>query len=107
MNLYYMYRVDLYEQRGLPREKAEKVIGIMAKYKKLFIEVMVREELGLIIPDPKESPAMSGFFTFISFFVFGSIPLLCYCVFLNVFRFVFGRFFFFFCVCVRLKLIVR
>ena len=58
----------------------------MAKYKKLFIEVMVREELGLLIPDPKESPTMSGFITFISFFVFGSIPLLCYVFFLSVFR---------------------
>lgn len=70
--------VDLYEQRGLPRDKAVEVINIMAKYKEFFIDVMCVEELQLKVPDDDDSPYREGFVTFCSFLVFGTMPLLAY-----------------------------
>lgn len=70
--------VDIFEEKGLPREKAEEVIQIMSKYKDFFISIMVMEELQLKIPDPDESPYKEGFVTFCSFLLFGTIPLLGY-----------------------------
>lgn len=73
--------IDLYENRGLPRDKAKVVIETMAKYRELFIDVMMTEELGLQVPDEDESPAKEGLITFTSFLVFGFVPLLGYIIF--------------------------
>ena len=70
--------VDLYESRGLPREKAEIVVATMAKYKDFFLDLMVTEELGLKIPGPKDNPYKSALAIGLSFFVFGLFPLLAY-----------------------------
>ena len=72
--------VDLYESRGLPREKAEEVIRVMAKYKDFFVDVMVREELGLEMPGEDESPVRQGFVTFVSFAISGFVPLFAYII---------------------------
>lgn len=75
--------VDLYENRGLPREKAELAVATMAKYKEFFLDVMVTEELGLQMPNTGDDPYKSGLITGISFLVFGSMPLLGYAAFLG------------------------
>lgn len=70
--------VDLYEERGLPREKAEIAVGIMAKYKEFFLDIMVIEELGLTMPDPKQNPYVAGLVNSTSFLISGLFPLLAY-----------------------------
>jgi VIT1/CCC1 family predicted Fe2+/Mn2+ transporter len=76
--------VDLYVQRGLPRDKAVEVVATMAKYKDFFIDLMVIEELGLKVPDKNDlEPWKSGLATATSFFVFGSIPLILYAIMLH------------------------
>ena len=75
--------VDLYEQKGLPREEAVKVIAIMSKHRDFFVNVMMAEELELIVPDPDDNPWIAGGVTFCSFVFFGTIPLLSYAVFYN------------------------
>jgi len=70
--------VDLYENRGLPREKAELAVAIMAKYKEFFLDIMVTEELGLTIPSKTHNPYKAGLVTGVSFFSFGILPLLSY-----------------------------
>lgn len=72
--------VDLYVNRGLPREKAEIVITTMAKYRDFFISVMVLEELELKIPDPNDNAYKDGFVTFASFLLFGSSPIIGYVI---------------------------
>lgn len=42
-----------------------------------FVDRMV-EELGLMPPDPSDSPAKQGVVTFLSFVAFGIVPLLAY-----------------------------
>ena len=43
--------VDIYTDRGMDREDAEKVISIMSKYKEFFVDVMMAEELQLQVPE--------------------------------------------------------
>mmetsp|Transcript_20348 Transcript_20348/g.36193 ORF Transcript_20348/g.36193 Transcript_20348/m.36193 type:complete len:299 (+) Transcript_20348:90-986(+) len=70
--------IELYEQRGLPLEKADVVVKTMAKYRDFFIDVMMAEELKLKVPDEDDNPYMDGFITFASFLIFGTLPLLGY-----------------------------
>ena len=75
-----MEMVDLYEARGLPRDKAERIIRIFSRYKDFFIELMLVEELGLQLPDPDDSPLKDGLVTFSSFVLFGMLPIVGYAV---------------------------
>lgn len=70
--------VELYEHRGMSKEDASSVVSVMAKYKDFFVDVMMVEELGLMVPDESESPAANGLVTFASFVACGSLPLLAH-----------------------------
>jgi len=70
--------VELYEGRGMSKDDAQRVVKTMAKYKDFFVDVMMVEELGLMVPDDDESPGMNGLVTFASFVACGSLPLLAH-----------------------------
>lgn len=72
--------VELYESRGLPRQSAEVVVNLMAKYKELFLDIMVAEELGLkpLKPEDAGNYWKGGLVTSAAFVVFGLFPLLAY-----------------------------
>eukprot|EP00043_Microstomoeca_roanoka_P009524 m.90867 g.90867 ORF g.90867 m.90867 type:complete len:376 (+) comp14607_c1_seq2:455-1582(+) len=72
--------VDLYQEKGITEEDAESIIRLMAKYREFFIDHMLVEELSLMPPDASESPAKNGLVIFLSFMIFGLIPLLSYLV---------------------------
>jgi len=42
--------IDIYVERGMEKNDAEKVIKIMSKYKEFFVNVMMAEELELQVP---------------------------------------------------------
>ena len=67
--------VELYEQKGLAKDKASRAVEIMSRYPEFFVDVMMVEELGLT---PEEGPCRSGMFTGLSFLFFGMVPLLGY-----------------------------
>lgn len=71
--------VDLYVQKGMTEEDAWLVVETFSKYPRVFVDLMMVEELGVI---PEEySPMMplkQGCIMFCSFVVFGAIPLLAY-----------------------------
>lgn len=74
--------IDIYVDKGMGREDAEKVINTMAKYKDFFVDIMMAEELELRVPDDdhvKES-MKEGVIMFCSFAIFGSLPLLGYVI---------------------------
>ena len=72
--------IEIYVQRGMSKEDAAAAIGLMSKYHEFFINVMMAEELGLMVPDEDDNPWFSGFITFCSFVFFGLWPLLGYLV---------------------------
>lgn len=70
--------VELYEAKGMSTEDAQLVMSTLSKYKDIFIDLMVRDELGLEVPSEDDNPWLDGFVTFMSFMVFGFVPLLAY-----------------------------
>eukprot|EP01132_Coremiostelium_polycephalum_P007965 gene7965-9798_t len=70
--------VDLYMQKGIPENVATEVVEILAKNPKGFVDIMMVEELG-IMPDAESEVAWkNGLVNFVSFLIFGIIPLLPY-----------------------------
>ncbi|MBS3066815.1 VIT1/CCC1 transporter family protein [Candidatus Pacearchaeota archaeon] len=71
--------IDIYMKRGLSKFDARKLVSIISKKKNFFVDQMMVEELNLI-NDIKSSPAKNAFVTFISFFIFGLIPVSVYLI---------------------------
>jgi VIT1/CCC1 family predicted Fe2+/Mn2+ transporter len=72
--------VELYEKKGISTDDALLVVHTLAKYKDAFIDIMMIEELNLMPVDDDDSPLTGGIITFVSFMLFGVIPLLSYLV---------------------------
>lgn len=74
--------VEIYtDKHGFSKEDAELIIGTMSKNEKFFIDHMCVEELGLMPPDDEDSSIKSAVVTFVSFIVFGVLPLISYLIF--------------------------
>ena len=69
--------IEIYTKRGLSKSDAQKLVNIISKKKNLFVDEMMVEELRMI-NDVKSSPVKNAIVTFISFFVFGLIPVSIY-----------------------------
>lgn len=72
--------VDLYVSKGMIEDDAQQMVGIMARYRDIFIDTMMVEELGLMPVDPADSPLKNGFVTLCAFLIFGCVPLASYVV---------------------------
>ncbi len=70
--------VELYLEKGLSGEDAETIVDILAKDRDTMVDVMMVEELGLFKSD--QSPLGNALATFLSFVLFGFVPLLSYVV---------------------------
>ncbi len=68
--------VELYVAKGMSDEDARTVVDIFARHQKAWVDIMMVEELGIVGDD--ESPLLSAVVTFLSFAVFGLVPLLAY-----------------------------
>jgi VIT1/CCC1 family predicted Fe2+/Mn2+ transporter len=68
--------VELYESKGLSKTDAEEIVAIISKNRKAWVDIMMVEELGIVSSD--ESPLKNALATFLSFALFGFIPLLTY-----------------------------
>eukprot|EP00906_Rhabdomonas_costata_P032116 RCo045267 len=72
--------VDLYINKGVSEQDASAMMDVMMKYPKVFVDLMMIDELG-IQPDAGEdewAPLKQGVIMFVSFITFGSVPLLAY-----------------------------
>jgi VIT1/CCC1 family predicted Fe2+/Mn2+ transporter len=65
-----------FKKKGLNEHDAKTVAHIVAKHKKTAVEIMMLNEHGIV--ELNTSPIKKGLYTFLSFLVFGSIPLLVY-----------------------------
>lgn len=69
--------VDILAERGVSRADAEAFADLYQRNPDLMADFMMQYELGMA--DPRDdNPAMSGLMTFLSFIVFGAIPLVPY-----------------------------
>ena len=67
--------VGILINKGFSQEDAETLAGIYKKNEKYWVDFMMNHELKM--PDPTDqNPVYTGLATFISFVVFGSIPLM-------------------------------
>ncbi|MFW9998113.1 MAG: VIT1/CCC1 transporter family protein, partial [Candidatus Odinarchaeota archaeon] len=89
--------VELYMEKGLTKEDASSIVSIISRNKSAWIDIMMVEELGILESD--ESPVKNALVTFISFAVFGSIPLVVYILSLFIPLLMENPFFIFFVAC--------
>eukprot|EP01116_Phalansterium_solitarium_P007121 TRINITY_DN19624_c0_g1_i1.p1 TRINITY_DN19624_c0_g1~~TRINITY_DN19624_c0_g1_i1.p1 ORF type:complete len:303 (-),score=47.37 TRINITY_DN19624_c0_g1_i1:509-1375(-) len=68
--------VELYQARGVPRADAEVIVRLLSKDKKIFVDVMMKEELELMPPDEVSSPLTHVAVTCLSFAACGLLPVL-------------------------------
>ena len=66
-----------FKERGLSDESVEKITSAIVSDKNLWADMMMVTEHGMT-EDSFDSPVLHGGMTFISFLIFGSIPLLPY-----------------------------
>jgi len=69
---------EIYRSQGYPDSDVEKLVEIKTANKKLWVETMMVEELGLLAND--KNPLTGSLVTFASFVIAGSLPLLSYLV---------------------------
>ena len=67
---------EIYEEKGVAKADAQAIVGLLSKNRKAWVDVMMVEELGIISSD--ESPLKNAVATFLSFAVFGFVPLLAF-----------------------------
>jgi len=67
--------IQLYEDKGMQLEDAQELVKELSKYKEIFIDTMMVEEVGVMPPDPSANPAKNGCVTALSFIVCGIFPL--------------------------------
>ncbi len=68
--------IEVYEAKGLNRDDAALIVDIISKNKKAWVDVMMVEELGIVESDG--SPVGNAIATFLSFAIFGFVPLVAY-----------------------------
>lgn len=65
--------LEIYRKRGLNKKDSKALVNILKRNKKFWIDTMMNDELGLSKEDG--SPVKHGLVTFVSFLIFGFIPL--------------------------------
>jgi VIT1/CCC1 family predicted Fe2+/Mn2+ transporter len=68
----------IYQNNGVSATDSEIIARTLAKYKTFWVEHMLLTEIGILPVDPKESLILPALTMFVSFAVFGAIPLLAY-----------------------------
>ncbi|MDX2246958.1 MAG: VIT1/CCC1 transporter family protein [Bacteroidia bacterium] len=72
---------EIYRAKGFEGELLEKVVDVITADKDRWVDVMMKDELGMI-PEQK-SPLAIGAVTYLSFIVVGLVPLISYLFYMN------------------------
>lgn len=67
---------ELYMSKGMAEEDAVRIVDIISKNRETWVDIMMVEELGIV--EEEESPLKNAVVTFLSFIVFGFIPIFTY-----------------------------
>jgi len=80
--------VELYMEKGLNEDTSRRIVEILARDRKVFVDIMMVEELG-IMPDEEYQIAWKhGLVNFTSFLAFGIVPLVCYIIYIAIYNLV-------------------
>ena len=71
---------DIYREKGFKDELLEEVVRIITSRRKVWVDTMMKEELGLI--EDEKNPVDSSFSTFVGFNLIGLIPLIPFMIFM-------------------------
>ncbi|HCQ16690.1 MAG TPA: hypothetical protein DIU20_10525, partial [Cryomorphaceae bacterium] len=69
---------DIYRAKGFEGELLEQIVDVITANKDRWVDVMMKEELEM--SEETKSPVAMGGVTFLSFLLFGFIPLLVYVI---------------------------
>jgi VIT1/CCC1 family predicted Fe2+/Mn2+ transporter len=69
---------EIYREKGFKGELLEKIVDVITEDKDRWVDVMMKEEL--LMAEETKSPVAMGGVTFMSFLIFGFIPLLIYVI---------------------------
>jgi VIT1/CCC1 family predicted Fe2+/Mn2+ transporter len=69
--------LEILDERGFSKDHATEIANILEQYPEHYADFMMSYEIQMADPNG-ENPAMNGLATFISFIIFGSIPLIPY-----------------------------
>ena len=72
--------IEIYEGKGLSNADANAFVDIMKRYPDFFLDRMMVDELEVMPPEDTSDLWKEGLVTFLSFVVFGSVPLLAYII---------------------------
>lgn len=64
--------VDIYKSKGIENDDAILIAETISKDKKIFVDIMMIEELGLF--GSSDNPIKDALVTFFSFVLFGLVP---------------------------------
>ena len=73
---------DIYRKKGFKDELLEEIVRIITSRKKIWVDTMMKEELGLI--DDEKNPIDSAVSTFVGFNIIGLIPLIPFMIFMMI-----------------------
>jgi VIT1/CCC1 family predicted Fe2+/Mn2+ transporter len=73
---------DIYRKKGFKHELLEEIVRIITSRRKVWVDTMMKEELGLI--EDEKKPVDSSVSTFLGFNVIGIIPLIPFIIFSNL-----------------------
>ena len=73
---------EIYRKKGFKDELLEEVVRIITSRRKVWIDTMMKEELGLI--EDEKKPMQSSISTFVGFNLIGFIPLIPFIVFIII-----------------------
>ena len=73
---------EIYRKKGFKDELLEEIVRTITSRKKIWVDTMMKEELGLI--KDEKSPLDSSISTFVGFNVIGIIPLIPFIVLLTI-----------------------
>ena len=73
---------DIYKKKGFTAEILEEIVRMITSRRKVWVDTMMREELGLVEND--KTPLHSALSTFVGFNVVGLIPLIPFLVFYSI-----------------------
>jgi len=70
--------VAIYEKKGLTKDEAQKLVSTLSKNTNNFIDTMMVEELGILPPNPNESPATHAIHSYCGYLFGGLAPVFAY-----------------------------